>query len=330
MFLQRFALTIWRASTDAFSYIDDFGKRRAGSGLGYLYALRVTLALIGMLPVAIGMMMVAPSADSFADRHLTVARDWYPDDLELTLKDGVLSTNKPNPVVFDLPAEWHEGAAPDKHAVVIDTSASIDDFASYDTFILVTAKAVAAQDDKEMKVWMFDQIDEDIGITKATVIAVTDAARGYAPSLPWLLTGCALALLVILPWLIGGMLWILSLLFLVWATVLLWIVSSLSGRKLRYGELYRLGLFGITSSLLASFALTMLSANMVWIPSVLFFGWMSYVITRFPVRTKNVRMEAPLPPAAATVKPTYVAKQAAPKKKPAAPAKKAPQKGTKK
>lgn len=86
--LSRFVMTVWRAATDARSYIEDFGKRRTGSGVGYLYWLCVTLAFFGLLPFAIGLAVLAPNARTFADTQLTVLQDWYPDELVLTRSPG--------------------------------------------------------------------------------------------------------------------------------------------------------------------------------------------------------------------------------------------------
>lgn len=325
MFLQRFALTIWRASTDAFSYIDDFGKRRAGSGLGYLYALRTTLAFFGLLPFAIGLAFLAPKAETFANEQLAIIQNWYPDELVLTVTGGVLSTNANEPYVLDLPAEWDaNGDDMPAHAIVIDTSAAADDFASYDTAVLLTAKSIVAKDDNGLRVYGYAEFEHNFIIDEATVATNVALVRdNLAPKLPWIAWGLVLLLILVLPWIVGCLTWILSLLFLSWASGILWIASSIAGRGLRYGDIFRLGLFGITNSLLVGFALTMLSAGMAWPSYVLFFAWMGYVLSRFPARAKKT--QAPPAPASA-----YVAKAAAPKKKPVVGAKKAASKNAKK
>lgn len=307
MFIQRFALTIWRASTDALSYVTDFRARGTGSGMGYLYALATTLAFFGLLPFAIGIAVVAPRIETLANEQLAIAQRWYPDELVLTFTGGVLSTNANEPYVLDLPPEWGSMDEGPAHAVVIDTSASIDDFDSYDTAVLLTRTSFVAQDDNGLRAYEYAEFEEDITVNEALVSEITTALGDITPMLPWIAWGLVLLLVLILPWIIGGVLWAMNLFFLLWATLLLWVVSSIMGRGLRYGELYRLGLFGVTSSLLLNFALTMVSVGVSWPAYVLFFGWMGYVLSRFPARASA--SIAPPPPAA-------IKKAPAPAKKP--------------
>jgi hypothetical protein len=182
--LSRFALTIWRASTDAFSYVADFAKRTAGSGLGYLYALRVTLAFFGLLPFAIGLAVVAPHAGTFARDQLATLRDWYPDDLVLTVTGGVLSTNAEEPVVLDLPAAWAGMDDGDTHAVVIDTSASIDDFDAYATRVLLTRTAAVVRDDNALRVIEYTESSPPPRAAACAMASSTGSASSASPTPP--------------------------------------------------------------------------------------------------------------------------------------------------
>jgi hypothetical protein len=316
--LSRFALTIWRASGDAFSYVADFAKRTTGSGLGYLYALRVTLAFFGLLPFAIGIAILAPHAGTFARTQLAALREWYPDELVLTVSGGVLSTNVEEPYVLDLPATWRSGDEGEPvHAVTIDTSASADDFASYDTAVLLTKTSAVVRDRNGLRVFQLSELKENVTVDEALVAGVTESLGRHTPALPWIAGGVAALLLVLLPWIVGGVAWLFSLLFLCWATAILWVVSAGMGRGMRYGELFRLGLFGVTNSAFLSFALTMTGlGSLRWTTYVLFFGWMVYVISRFPRRVSAAK--SPLPPAATKAPATP------PSKKPAAKKKRAP------
>lgn len=312
MFIQRFALTIWRASTDALSYVTDFGARRTGSGIGYLYAVTTTLAFFGLLPFAIGAAIFAPHIETFANDQLTIVQDWYPDELVLAFSGGTLTTNVDEPYILDLPAQWRtmdEGEP--THAVVIDTSATSEDFGRYGTAVLLTKTAAVVQDDNGLRVFPYDELEEDFTINEALVAEGVLGLSAYTPSLPWIAWGLCLALLLVLPWIVGGAVWAMNLFFLLWASLLLWVVSSIMGRNHRYGTLYRLGLFGVTSSLLLNFALTMTGIEVPFAAYVLFFGWMIYVISVFPKRAPVV--PAPLPPAAVLTK-SAPAKKASPTK----------------
>ena len=314
--LTRFAMTVWRSMIDDPAYVSDFVRRRTGTALGYLYWLNVTVAFFMLLPLAIGLAALAPQAETFAKAQLGVVRAWYPDDLVVTISGGVLSTNRDGPVVLDVPAEWENGAARErKHAIVIDPEGSLDDFASYGTFVLLTDTAGAARDDDgTLRVFEFSEIEEPVVLDYKLVDEGTAALARMAPSLPWIAGGLALLALLVLPWILGFVLWVGTLFFLLWATCLLLLVSGVMGTGLSYGQLYRLGAYGATSSILLGFAYTMLGVELPWTTYVLFFGWMVFVLSKFPKRAPAATV-APLPPAA-TMKPRPAAKPAA-KKAPA-------------
>ncbi len=295
--LTRFALTIWRTSTDVRAYASDFAHRTTGSGLGYLFALTTTLAFFTLLPFAIGLAFIAPRADEFANEQLDVVQRWYPDDLVVTLTGGVLSTNADEPVILDLPPEWGEldedGFI---HAVVIDTNASIDDFAAYETAILLTQRSAVVRDDNgSLRVFAYSA-EENVVVSEAFVAENIALAKQITPMLPMIAFVVVLALLLLAPFVIGGAMWLVQQLFLLWATLVVLLVSAIAGRGLSYGALYKLSLFGLTNSLLLDYALTMVGVNLHWIAWLLFFGWMTAVVLAFPKRTGPA--VTVLPPAA--------------------------------
>lgn len=314
--LTRFAMTVWTSMIDARAYSSDFLRRRTGSALGYLYWLCVVLAFFGLLPLAIGMAMFAPSSRTLADTHLGVLRNWYPDDLEISISNGTLSTNKPEPVIFDLPQEWNSLRDENmpSHVLIIDTKASIDDFASMDTVVLLTAKNIIVRGENKTEIHDFGNAKEDMAIDKHFVDGIVDTLVTYTPSLPWILGGIVALSLLVLPWIVGGMLWLGTLFFLLWATLIMWACSALMGRGLRYGELYRLGVFGVTSSMLVSFIERMIGMSAPMLSSIVFFAWMIVVLSKFPKKAAT-RAAVPLPPAAmATKKPAPKKSQKTPKK----------------
>lgn len=313
----RFAMTVWRAVTDAPSYVSDFAARRGGSAVGYLYFLCVTLAFFMLLPFAVGMAVVAPQSRSFADEQLNILDGWYPDDLVVTISGGILTTNQNNPVILDVPPEWETNDHPDwSHFIVIDTEGSIDEFAQADTFVLFTSTAaVARDDDGTLRVFQFAEMDgeEPLTIDNDLVTGGIDSVRAITPSLPWIMALLVALFLLALPWIVGGALWLGNLLFLLWASLVVWACSASMGRGLRYGALYKIGAFGVTSSMLLGFVGSMTGLRLPLLPSLVFFAWMLFVLSKFP-RGKATRTHAPLPPASAKKsRPTK-----APTKKPAA------------
>ncbi len=305
--LSRFALTIWRASTDRLAYVDDFAKRRTGSGLGYLYWLCLTISFFALLPIAIGLAFITPRAEKFANDQLTILQNWYPDDLVVTISGGVLSTNRKERVVLDLPQEWQmaeqwtsdmddENEWP-THAISIDTAASVDDFESFDTFILLTKTSMVAKDDNGLRIYRFAEIDDNMVVNEAHLADIVGDLREVTPALPWIGWIGVFSFILVIPWILGGIVWALNLLFLLWGTLIIQLFASIVGRHLPYKTLYRLGLFGLTSSILASFAIEMTSLPLAWVPWALFCVWMGAIVTVFPRSAPKPR-SVPLPPAA--------------------------------
>ena len=316
----RFAMTVWRAVTDASSYVSDFAARRGGSAVGYLYFLCVTLAFFMLLPFAVGMAVVAPQSKSFVDQQLDILNAWYPDDLVVTVSGGILTTNQQGPVILDVPTEWETNDHPEwKHFIVIDTKGSIDEFAKADAFILFTStSAVARDDDGTLRVFQFSEMEGEkpFTIDNDLVSQGISSLHTITPSLPWIMALLVIIFLLALPWIVGGAMWIGNLFFLLWATLVVWACSASMGRGLRYGALYKLGAFGITSSVLLAFVGTMTGVQIPLIPSLVFFMWMLFILSKFP-RSKATRTTVPLQPAAPKKVPTkkIIAKKPAAKKK---------------
>ncbi len=315
----RFAMTVWRAVTDASSYVSDFAARRGGSAVGYLYFLCVTLAFFGLLPFAVGLAVFAPRSHSLADEQLDVIDRWYPDDLVVTVSGGVLTTNQRGPVILDLPPEWENNDHPEwKHFAVIDTEGTVDGFDEAETFLLFTStSAVARDDDGTLRVFQFAEMDDEDPVTldNALVTEAIGYARGVTPSLPWIGALLVLLFLLVLPWVIGGFAWLGELLFLTWATLVVRLCSAAMGRGLRYGALYKLGAFGVTGSMLLAFVGSMTGLELPLVPTLLFFAWMVFVLSKFP-HSKATRTIAPPPPASAVAQRKPAAKKT-PAKKPA-------------
>lgn len=310
--LTRFALTIWRAATDIRAYVSDFAGRTMGSGFGYLYALTTTIVFFVILPFAISLAIRAPSAETFVNTQLDIVQRWYPDDLVLTLTGGILSTNANEPVILDLPPEWNDSET--THFFVIDTRASVEDFARYETAVLFTQTHVVVQNNESLRVYPYPP-EEQVVFTEELLAEGVAATKQYTPMLPWLAWGAVLLLLLLAPFIGGAALWIANLAFLLWATLITLLISAICGRRFSYGTLYKIGLFGITNAIVLSFALTMVHADHLnWLWHILFFTWMTVVVLTFPRRATLATITPPAEEARARTMPK--APRASSRKKP--------------
>lgn len=317
----RFARTVWRAITDRDAYVDDFAKRRIGSGLAYLYFLAVATMFVGLLPVAAVWMSAAPGTRDAAANFALLVDAEYPDDLVLTLSGGVLGTNRDEPIVFDFSDRWPNGEGP-APVIVIDTSAAVEDIETYGALALLTDESIVVRDDDQLRVFLYREWEEDHVIDKESVDDFVETLSSFAPYLPWIVGAGILVLLLALPWILGGVYWLAELLFLLVATFILWLASFATGRSFTYGKLYTLGLFGVTGPFLLGLFDGFLGLGELRLPIIVFFVWMSAVMMRFP---RSLPLMPPPPPAFAKASADRPG-SAIPTKKAAASKKKAPPK----
>jgi len=93
-----------------------------------------------------------------------------PKDAKITIKDGEFTTTIKQP--FAVPSDEKSGGVR-KNILVIDTTATVDDFDSYETYVLVTKKALAVYSDNQLRVIPFSQMGkEELTITQTDVLKI--------------------------------------------------------------------------------------------------------------------------------------------------------------
>ena len=76
-------------------------------------------------------------------------------------------------------------------------------------------------------------------------------------------------------------------LYLLLGALILWIIDMAFLKKnFRYGELYRLSLYGITIPALIAFVLNQAGMHVPFVFTAAFIAWMTYVLSAFPARAK--------------------------------------------
>lgn len=92
---------------------------------------------------------------------------YYPDNLEITVKNGIVSTNVPEPYFIKMPVEFKSEVQPSNNSVktspdlskienlfVIDTASSLTAnlFYNYKTFVLISRDSVVYYDNNAVKI----------------------------------------------------------------------------------------------------------------------------------------------------------------------------------
>lgn len=168
----------------------------------------------------------------------------YPDGLEIRIKDGTLSTNAEEPFfvrLSDIEKAFKEDnvlgarANPIANALVIDTTAAIEDFERYQTAVLLTrANLVAAKDNGGYEVYpLRDSPDMTINkqLAMQTITTIKPFLKWVIPSLIALVF---FGIFLLLPSVITTML--------LWYAFAIWLVAKTLSFQLSYKKSYQMGL----------------------------------------------------------------------------------------
>ena len=103
-----------------------------------------------------------------------------PKDAKITIKDGEFTTTIKQPFVIPADEKNEKSEGVRKNILVIDTAATVDDFDSYETYVLVTKKALAVYSDNQLRVIPFSQMGkEEFTITQTDVLKLVGAITTY-------------------------------------------------------------------------------------------------------------------------------------------------------
>jgi hypothetical protein len=311
--LSNFFKTIW-LSVSSIPHYQNVLTQRTGTGIGYLYGFLTTVCFLMLLTFAIFATTLFPFLKLGIAELKATLPTLYPPELIMTFKDGELSTNMPEPVVIPMPERWKkyvndneleiEGkkGAP-ANLVVIDTSASVEDYPRYETFALLTKTSVIIPKDGGYNVQGFDRA-KDLVITKAKVDDMLTKVFPFLDMAPSLF-GVALVFLVLLgPWFLAAFWLLWNLLYLLIAALVVWLIARLLRRTYTYGQLYRLSLYGLTLPVLVTWVAGFVDLEFTWFFTLVFLGWMAFVLSKLPqVSASGMAMASPTMPAPAPVAP---------------------------
>ena len=238
---------------------DSFGRRFA-----HLYVLFIIVMII--LSVQIVGIYVSKRGDiqALPQKISTLLNNLYPEDLVLKFNKNELSINQPEPYIigknFDLDRsqnekEQNQGIALEngpnvmKHLITIDTNASIDDFAKYQSLALAmkSGLAVKQSDKAEVRYYSYaeflEKVPQPMTFDNVSYGQIVNKVRPYINQIPTLLLYLAVCL-VILAILIAPLFLASGVLFNVLFLALLgYLIASAMKRKHTYNYIYKLGMY---------------------------------------------------------------------------------------
>ncbi len=216
----------------------------------------------------------------------------------MTVKNGELSTNVQEPYAIPFPEKWRalltDETDPSSritaNMVVIDTDANVEDYAAADAMVLVTKKAVvypskvekvgdAYQTQTQFKT--FGPADNAV-INRAEYDKVMTETMPYADMISSFYWLAAILMVFVYPF-VAALAWLAWLMFsLLFLTMILWVIAKLTKRPMPYWTLFKLGTYGLTVPVLATFVLGFLGLDFPWMFTLIFTAWMTYVLSHLP------------------------------------------------
>lgn len=238
--INTFFSTLVKTFTSPAYYLDIL-KARFSFSLKYFLVFFFLYAIVGTV---ITSLQIVPPVTKFLSVLPSRIESIYPQGLEIYLKDGLLSTNVPEP--YSIPISVIEKAFSDQvlgtsttdqieNILVIDTKDNAENFRDYKTVVLLTQKSlVTLNDDNSLKMYSFTS-DMNGTLTKAMVSDLISKVAPYLGYVAPLMVGAIfLGLLISTP--------VYYLLYLLFFAFLFWILAKITKVHLTYSKSYQLGL----------------------------------------------------------------------------------------
>lgn len=234
------------------SFYRTVGQRRLSGALGYFALLVLALSLfISAKPfIDIAGFAFQSSGERAALREEVASV--YPDELVVTIENGSVSTNVPEPYFVPFPESFKEafvgdGRAPE-NLLVINTKKSIssDDFEAFDTFVILGGDSIGVYQPERQKAQiqgLAGLAGESLVVDKEEFVSMTGTAEKF---MRWI----AVALLFLVPIIVFFMSAFAYLFYLLFGALLIMLVAKLRGVRLGYKEAYKAGLYLLTLPML--------------------------------------------------------------------------------
>lgn len=214
------------------------GSRSMGRSVGYFIGLATLLSIVTAVPVISGL------ASFLNEKAVNEFFGAYPEDLVVTLADGKVSINQPEPYFVPNPEEDDK-----KNLVTIDTKSEFSGSQAdeYSTYVLVKEDfaVMAGSGDQAGRIVPFNTFD-DIVITKEMVAGWGSALAPYA--------GVALfaaSIILFIAFIVGSLFYFIY--FLIPAVLILGI-GRLLKQPFGFAHAYKVAIHAATLPLLASTA----------------------------------------------------------------------------
>ena len=263
-------------------YYKDVAKVNFWFSFKYLWFLLFLLTFIKMLTLSGQYLYKRNRIQPEVNKIMIYAENFYPRELKLQIKNGKLSTNVREPYVFDLEKDkLQEGQ---KHLLIIDTQGSIENYPSYNSYILATRNAVVYPSESknnkigETSVFYFRELKKDFTLEKKTYDNLLNIVKPYVPRfglfVDWVFLSFSPLFIIF-----GSFFWTIGVMFgLLFLTFFVWIVNLIFKKQYSFGSLFKMGMHAITWPILISEISKYLNSPYPKFYSLIFLIWMLVIL----------------------------------------------------
>lgn len=239
---------IFKHSLFDFSYYGGLIHESFGKAILYVYLLLVATLFIGVVKEAVVLIPKSRDLTPLVVNLKRIIETGYPKNLVVTIKDGIVRTNVKEPYLIDFPVG--EKNQPNVHFIAIDTKAAIENYASYNSAVLVTKNAIVYKDKgNTLKVEPIDKTYNFV-INRSKYDSLVKKFSPYIDYIPTIAIVFVTLFFISWPFIAGTFLLIGKLILVLVIALLLLIISKVLKKNLTYPQIYKMSLFGLTLPIL--------------------------------------------------------------------------------
>ncbi len=283
--LKTFFYSFWHSCTDV-SYYQELLTTKFSFSLKYLGFLFFLISLVNGIIFATSVASFLPQVPLFITKVKSTVRSLYPAELVVTVKNGAISINQPEPYTIDFPKEFISDKEKEdmklSHLITIDTHATLDDYKKFQSAVLVTRNAFIYPDRNGVRVQYLDEKTPETTIDRQLFDDIIAKIEPYFDYLPKILTGIVIAAVVLFPFVGAWTSLIGSLFYLLIMTLVSLLLAKILKKQLPYRTLYRLSLHALTAPIVLTFILGLANIHIPFLYSILYLLWMGIILSKLP------------------------------------------------
>ena len=218
--------------------------------LKYFAVFSLLMALVATIYLSVS---VLPKVNTFLKSVGPAVLDYFPDELEIVIKDGLASTNVSEPYFLEMPFNFPENLEMNpnvrgygiENLLVIDTrsdEATLEEFKTYKTLVLLSRKTMISYDEDQVVIRSLVDMP-NFKLDKEVI------SSSLAKIVPYFRFVGSLFIIFVF----GGyfsFVFFGKMIYLFFAALLIWIVAKVKKVDIGYKKAYQLGLHLFTAGIL--------------------------------------------------------------------------------